>query len=82
MNILNQLDVQYLSSSRTIEKIEITNYLKTSICFVYNYEGYHFRLFESEIALNSFFQQNKEPQFEFYSERELDEFLTNQYQIF
>ena len=75
MNTINQLEVEYLRSSKTIEKIELLNHLKKSVCYVYNYDGNHFRLFESQTALNLFFQQNKEPEFAFDSEVELDEFL-------
>ncbi len=82
MNKINQLEVKYLRPSRTIEKYELSNHLKKSICFIYNYDGNHFRLFVSEMALNLFFNQNKEPQFAFDSEEELDEFLLGNYPFF
>lgn len=82
MNTINLVDIKYLRSSRTIEKIELSNLLQKSTCCIYNYEGYHFRCFESETALNLFFQQNKEPEFAFDSEEELDEFLLYHYSSF
>lgn len=75
MNTIDQLEVKYLLPSRTIEKIEISIDFKKSICFVYNYEGYHFRLFESKKELNLFFKFGREPKFSFESEEKLDDFL-------
>lgn len=82
MNTINQLEVNYLRPSRTIEKLEISNHVKKSVCFIYNYEGYHFRLFENELALNLFFEQGTEPKLTFNSEEELDEFLLDYYPFF
>ena len=82
MNTIKQLEVEYLRSSRTIEKIEISNNLKKSICFIYNYDGFHFRLFENEVELNSFFKQGREPKFVFGSDEALDDFLLYQFREF
>lgn len=79
MNTINQLEVKYLRPSRTIEKLEIIQNLKRSICFLYNYEGTHFRLFENESALNSFLKEESEPKLSFSSEEELDNFLHHHY---
>ncbi len=75
INTINQLEVKYLRSSRTMEKIELSNNYKKSVCFVYNYEGYHFRLFGSETELNLFFKKGNEPKLSFDSEEGLDKFL-------
>ena len=44
--------IEYLTPSRTIETIELRNQQQVRTVYVYNYEGYSFRLFESEAALN------------------------------
>ncbi|MCM4161329.1 hypothetical protein FHG64_08390 [Antarcticibacterium flavum] len=82
MNTINQIEVKYLRPSRTIEKLEISKDLKRSICFVYNHEGNHFRLFDNEMALNLFLKQGSEPKITFDSEEELDKFLLYQYSSF
>ena len=52
MNNINQIQVDYLRSNRTIETILLTDMIKSKIhkvVYVYNYEGYHFRIFENII---------------------------------
>ena len=80
MNTIKQVEIKYIRPSRTIEKIEISNDISKSLCFVYNYNGYHFRLFESEMALNSFLKIGSEPKFTFSSEEELDDFLLHHFE--
>lgn len=56
MNFINQLEVEYINPSRTIEKLEIESGKRMHECFIYNYEGNHFRFFENEVTLKIFSQ--------------------------
>ena len=66
--------VIYLRPSRTIEVISG----RLNSWFIYNYEGYHFRVFSSEKDIKDFFSKGRcNYVFETTSEEELDEFLFN-----
>lgn len=67
--------VEYLTPSRTVETIEIRNKDLIKKLYVYNYEGYSFRMFENEEALHSFFAIGLEPELHFSTEQELDDYL-------
>ena len=69
--ISKQIEVQYLSPSRSIE---IYNSGEGCL-FIYNYEGYHFRLFNDVLSLINFFQRGVESELSFDSEEELDDYL-------
>ncbi len=75
MNDINQIDITYLTSSRTIETLLIGQKCKS--VYVYNYEGYHFRLFLELRELIQFVQLGKEPQLEFSNDEDLDDYLLN-----
>lgn len=75
MNEINQIDITYLTSSRTIETLLIGH--KQKSVYVYNYEGYHFRLFLELRELIQFLQFGKEPQLEFSNDEDLDDYLLN-----
>ena len=45
--------------------------------FIYNYEGKFFRVFSSDKELNSFFDNDIEPEYNFDNETDLDYFLKN-----
>jgi len=45
--------------------------------FIYNYEGKFFRVFSSDKELNSFFENDNEPENNFDNEADLDYFLEN-----
>ena len=75
MNDINQIDIIYLTSSRTIETLLIGHTQKS--VYVYNYEGYHFRLFLELRELIQFLQLGKEPQLEFSNDEDLDDYLLN-----
>ena len=69
-----RMHVIYLRPSRTIEVISgrLNNW------FIYNYEGYHFRVFSSGKYIKDFFSKGiSNYVFETTSEEELDEFLFN-----
>ncbi len=75
MNKINQTDLHYIRSNRTIETIHIKNIDK--VVYVYNYEGIHFRVFVEIIDLIHFFQFGAEPKLDFSNEMDLDDFLIN-----
>lgn len=75
MNKVIQIEAEYLRASRTIETIEVSFGSKVKIYFLYNYEGSHFRLFDSLISLIQFFESNIEPKLSFDKELELDAYL-------
>jgi hypothetical protein len=75
MNKITQLTTDYLRASRTIETYQVSHNNKSTICYVYNYEGTHFRLFNSVLELISFWESGTEPEVSFDSEEEMDEYL-------
>ena len=75
MNKITLLEVEYLRASRTIETIEVSLDSKAKIYFIYNYEGTHFRLFNSLASLIQFFESNMESKISFDKESELDAYL-------
>ena len=78
MNKVRTINTDYLLSSRTIETVLVSNSNAEKVFFVYNYEGYSFRLFNSHLNLINFFQNNEvESDFHFDTEMELDLFLLN-----
>lgn len=69
--------MDYLRSSRTIETILVSNLVNEKVFFVYNYEGYSFRVFSSHSDLINFFQDNNlDSEFHFDTENELCLFLS------
>ncbi|WP_179021307.1 hypothetical protein [Winogradskyella forsetii] len=76
MNNLQTINTEYLRASRTIETILVSNQETSDVFFVYNYEGYSFRLFENHFDLISFFLNGNDSQFHFSTESELDDFLS------
>lgn len=75
MNIITLLDTKYLRPSRTIEELELINDYKKETCYVYNYEGYHYRYFKNKTSLYNFFKYGLDPELSFEKESELDIFL-------
>lgn len=62
MNRVEQIEASYLRSNRTIETILLTDLNDGSrqrIVYVYNYEGYHYRIFDDLIELTKFFNNNE-----------------------
>ena len=75
MNIINQLEIKYIRSSKTIEKLELSDNNKKTTRYIYNYEGNHYRLFEDKDSLNAFFEYGNEPKLSFENEFDLDTYL-------
>lgn len=78
MNKVNQLKIKYLTPSKTIETLKLSNKNKSKICYIYNYKGNCFRYFENIISLNKFFNSKKETKILFNNENKLDDFLLTQ----
>lgn len=76
MNTIKVLNTSYLRPSRTIETVLVSNSQKEKIYFIYNYEGYSFRVFETHLKLLNFFQDKIESDYYFESEKDLDNFLS------
>lgn len=78
MNNIRTLNTDYILSSKTLETVLVSNENFERIFFLYNYEGYSFRLFDSLLNLLNFFQDNEtESDYYFETEEELDAFLVN-----
>ena len=77
MNNVTCVEVDYLRSSRTIETILLENSSKKRIVYIYNYEGWHFRVFNNIIQVLDFFDDKFEPEFSFEDEVELGKYLEN-----
>lgn len=78
MNSLQTLQTIYYSrASRTIETILVSNETKSKRFYVYNYEGYSFRVFETKKGVSDFFNLNIESKFHFDTENSLDNYLSN-----
>ena len=75
MNKILPLSTEYLTPSRSIEVLTLINQKESKLIYIYNYEGTHFRFFESILSLIAFFEQGIEPESSFLSEKELDKFL-------
>lgn len=76
MNSFYAINVDYLRSSRTIETIVVSNKKLKKVFFVYNYEGYSFRVFDTTTSLLDFFDSRIESKYHFDSEYKLDKFLS------
>lgn len=81
MNEIRTIDTTYITGSKTIELIEVidesTSPIRTNYLYMYNYEGYHFRLFLDIINLSNFLCNLESICIEFDEEDELDEYLLN-----
>lgn len=75
MNQLIPLATEYLTPSSTLEILNLVRFEVGKQVYVYNYEGTHYRVFESLVDLIRFFELGKEPLYSFDSEADLDEFL-------
>lgn len=76
MNSLQIIDIDYLRPNRTIEATLVSNPELAKVFYVYNYEGYSFRVFNSIPNLILFFQGEMDCDIHFESEIELDKFLS------
>ena len=80
MNKLLENRVLYLRPSRTIEIVKLSMNKQSSILYIYNYEGYHFRVFKSKKNIKNFFMNNNyEIIYETNDNQDLDDYLFNKY---
>ena len=79
MNEYIAIDVSYLRPSRTIETILLKKDNEKRIVYVYNYEGVHFRVFNSVIDIIRFFDEDIDTKIIFETEKDekLDNYLAN-----
>ncbi len=77
MNTIQTLKTDYLRSNRSIDTIKIFNPSRSKLFWLYNYEGWHFRVFESKQEMHEFFANDIEPKISFNEEVQLDNFLLN-----
>lgn len=75
MNTVNLIDTNYLRSDRTIEIILLTNKKKEKLVYVYNYQGWFFRVFDNLMDIMNFFDDKFEPEIWFEDEKKLDNYL-------
>lgn len=62
MNSVEQIEERYLRSNRTIETVlltDLSNSSRQKIVYVYNYEGYHYRIFDDLVELTKFLNNNE-----------------------
>ncbi|MFC3414680.1 hypothetical protein [Algoriphagus hitonicola] len=75
MNKFVPISTEYLTPSRTLETLNLVQFEESKSVYLYNYEGTHFRVFESLVDLIRFFELGKETLYSFDLEEDLDEFL-------
>lgn len=76
MNSFLNIDIAYIRASRTIETVLVSNTETKKMFYVYNYEGYSFRIFDTILSLIRFFETNVESNWHFETENQLDEFFS------
>jgi hypothetical protein len=76
MNSYKAIDVFYLRSDRTIETILVSNTKAERVLFVYNYQGWFFRVFDNLLDLMNFFDDAFEPKIYFEDENKLGNYLS------
>jgi hypothetical protein len=57
LNIIDQIQTNYLRPNRTIETLLLWDEIDSNVAkviYIYNYEGYHYRIFENVIELSNF----------------------------
>jgi hypothetical protein len=77
MNQIILLSTEHITPSRNIELINLVNSRSSRLVYVYNFEGIHFRFFDSLVAVLQFFESGNEPDHSFTTEEDLDAFLKN-----
>ncbi len=77
MNIITQISGNYLRVDRSVEEIVVSNNRSQKTFFVYNFEGVHYRIFESKKDAFKCADGNTsiKPLQEFKDESALDSFL-------
>ncbi len=83
MNNIEQVQVNYIRPNRTIETIlltDVNNADRKKIVYIYNYEGYHFRIFENIFEISNFINDEEYKVLKEYStDRGVDNFLFRYY---
>ena len=78
MNTLSSTNtIYYTRASTTIETILVSDSIGAKPFYVYNYEGYSFRVFETKKDVSNFFNLGLESILYFDNEVELDDYLIN-----
>ena len=75
MNTINHTNVEYITPNKTIEIVSLKN--TDSLFYIYNYEGNHFRVFTELLSLMSFFEYGVEPKYTFWTDEEVDDFISS-----
>ncbi len=75
MNTIQTISTEYLRASRTIETVLVTNTTTNKLFYIYNYEGWFYRVFNNLVDLINFFDDAFEPAIWFEEEAELDNYL-------
>ena len=76
MNSFINIHTDYIRPARTIETVLVSNSKTNKLFYVYNYEGYSFRVFDTVLSLVIFFEENIESDLHYCTESELDEFFS------
>ena len=61
MNTIQTISTEYLRASRTIETVLVTNTTTHKLFYIYNYEGWFYRVFNNLVDLINFFDDAFEP---------------------
>ena len=78
MNEIICLETEYIRSDLTIEVLLIQDKIsqKTRVVYIYNYQGIHFRVFDSLLSLCQFFRSGEDAcLIDFDTDEDLDEYL-------
>ena len=75
MNTINAIDIHYLRPNLTIEFVLLSNKDKERMIYIYNYQGWFFRVFDNLMDIMSFFDDKFEPEIWFEDEKKLDNYL-------
>lgn len=77
MNAIRTHTIYCSRASRTLEIICISNDSKKKFLYVYNYEGYSFRVFHDKKHFLDFYNFDIEPEIHFDDSDQLDYYLEN-----
>ncbi|SFU01719.1 hypothetical protein SAMN04489724_3323 [Algoriphagus locisalis] len=75
MNTFIYSHTEYVRPSRTIETVYMSDGSNVRAFYIYNYEGYSFRVLEHLVSLISFFESGVAEDYHLDTEEELDCFL-------
>ena len=75
MNSFKAIDVVYLHPDKTIETILVSNSKTEKAFYVYNYQGWFFRVFDNLLDVANFFNDSFETKVFFEDERKLSDYF-------